>query len=162
MTADFERERRHAGLARVMIEEVWSRGDLAALDYVAAPGYVARDSLCTEASHGREAVKRVVASVREAIPDLKKRVEELFVDGEAVIVRYTATGTHEGDLLGIEATGRPVSVPGVVVYRVEDGLLAAETDLWDAFGLCRQLGALPDGLGEAAFASIENGEGSGR
>lgn len=133
--------------AHLMLEEVWSRGDLALVDELTTEDYVEHDPVLPEPIRGREALKETIAMFREGTPDLTKAVDETFVDGNTVVVTYAATGTHEGDIMGIPPTGRSIEVEGVFVYRVEDGRLAEGRDMWDAFGLLAQVGALPAPLG---------------
>lgn len=133
--------------ARLMLQEVWSKGDLALIDELTTEDYVEHDPVLPEPIRGREALKETIGMFREATPDLTKAVDETYVDGDTVVVTYTATGTHEGELMGIPRTGREIEVDGVFLYRVEDGRLVEGRDVWDAFGLLGQIGALPDELG---------------
>lgn len=133
--------------AHLMVEEVWSRGDLPLIDDITTEDYVQHDSGLPEPIRGRDALKETIATYRAGTPDLTKTVDRTFVDGNNVIIPYTATGTHDGEIMGIPSTGRPVEVDGVFVFEVEDGRLAQGRDLWDAFGLLGQIGALPEPLG---------------
>lgn len=58
-------------------------------------------------------------------------------------IRFEWTGTHNGELLGIPATGRPVCVWGVVIDRLEDGCIKDTRIIMDTFGMMAQLGVLP-------------------
>lgn len=130
--------------AHLMLQEVWSRGDLALIDKLAIQDYVEHDPVLPEPIRGREALKETIATFREGTPDLTKAVDETYVDGDTVILPYTATGTHEGQILGIDPTGESIEVGGVFIYRVADGMLAEGADMWDAFGFLSQIGALPE------------------
>lgn len=130
--------------ALLMLQEVWSRGDLELIDEITTEKYVERDPVLPEPIRGREALKETIAMFREGTPDLTKAVDETYVDGDTVVVTYTATGTHEGEIMGIPPTGRSIEVEGVFVYHVEDGTLVEGRDVWDAFGLLQQIGALPE------------------
>ncbi|WP_255192927.1 ester cyclase [Natronobeatus ordinarius] len=130
--------------AHLILREVWSTGDVALIDDLLTDDHVHHEPLLPEPLEGREPLKEWIETVREGAPDLTKTVGETYVDGDAVIVTYTATATHEGDILGIAPTGRSIEVDGVYVHQVEDGKLAETTDSWDAFGLFAQLGAFPE------------------
>jgi steroid delta-isomerase-like uncharacterized protein len=78
-----------------------------------------------------------------AFPDLHETPEEMIAEGDRVVVRHRMTGTHRGPFLGVQATGRQVSVIVVDFYRVTDGKIVEETSLIDVFGLLQQLGAAP-------------------
>lgn len=136
--------RQHEELARRMVEEVWSEGKLDVVDEIAAEDYEEYDPVLPELIAGRDAFKETVAMFRGPIPDLEKHIEAVYVDGDTVVVHYRATGTHEDELMGIPATGTEAEVQGVFIYTVEDGKLASGIDMWDAFGLLKQLGALPE------------------
>lgn len=88
---------------------------------------------------GFEAVRGSWRAQLEAVPDLEDAIEALIADGDTVAVRYTTTGTHEGDLLGIEGTGQSVEVTSMAMLRVEDGEIAEWWNYPDVTGLLRQL-----------------------
>jgi predicted ester cyclase len=64
-------------------------------------------------------------------------------EGEYVVTRWTASGTHEGDLEGIPPTGRSTTTSGISVTRIVDGKIVEDRTEWDALGLMTQLGAIP-------------------
>lgn len=136
--------------AQLLVQEVWSRGDLALVDELVTDGYVEHDPVRSNPIRGPEALKAWVAQYRQGSPDLTRTIEETLVDADIVAIHYTATGTHEGLLLGIEPTGREIEVDGVLISRVRGGRLAEGTDIWDAFGLLRQLEALPESITDRA------------
>ena len=121
-------------------------GDLALIDELVTDDYVHSDSVLPDSLEGPAALREWVETVREGTPDMTKTIDETYVDGETVIVVYTARGTHEGDIFGIAPTGRSIEVDGVVVSRVADGRLVESTDVWDAFGLFAQLGTFPEAI----------------
>lgn len=143
MTTTPTRERNES-LARRMVEEVWSQGKLDVVDEIAAEDYEEYDPVLPETVRGRDEFKQTVQLFRDPMPDLVKHIEDIFVDGDTVIVHYRGTGTPEDELMGIEPTGDTVEVQGVFIYTVKDGKLVKGIDMWDAFGVLQQLGALPD------------------
>lgn len=134
--------------ARLMVEEVWSKGDLGLIDDLVTEDFVEYDVALPEPVRGPDAFKETVTMFREGTPDLTKTVEDVIVDGETVVVPYTATGTHEGEILGVAPTGTEVEVEGIFIFHGDDGRISEATDLWDAFGLLRQIGAVAMPLGE--------------
>lgn len=76
----------------------------------------------------------------KAFPDYKQRIEELFAAGDRVIVRLIATVTHEGDFLGIPATGNKIEYSGIVIIRIENGLIVEERIEADILGFYQILG----------------------
>jgi predicted ester cyclase len=78
----------------------------------------------------------------ESFPDVEATTEHLVAEDDLVVVRWSVTGTHEGELQGLEPTGREVEYEEWAMYRVEDGEI---TEMWaqaDALGVFEQLGAV--------------------
>jgi steroid delta-isomerase-like uncharacterized protein len=78
-----------------------------------------------------------------AFPDLHWVLEEQIAEGEKVVSRFTWTGTHRGEFLGIPATGKQVKVWGVAIDVVKNGVFTQSRIIMDSVGLLRQLGAIP-------------------
>jgi predicted ester cyclase len=78
-----------------------------------------------------------------AFPDIRWTLEEQIAEGEKVVSRFTMTGTHRGDFLGIHPTGKSVKVWGVVIDVVRDGNFAESRIIMDTLGLMQQLGMIP-------------------
>jgi predicted ester cyclase len=76
-------------------------------------------------------------------PDMHLAVEDVIADGDRVAVRWTFHGTHTGAFLGIEPTGRRVTMSAIEINRVEDGKIAEHWVQLDQLGILQQLGALP-------------------
>lgn len=120
-------------------EELWDRWDLGVADEIVSENISFRGSLGSTLE-GREAFRDYVRTVRAVFPDWCNRVDEVIVSGDKVVTRMTWSGTHRGELLGIEATGRRVEYVGVAIFRVtsgkiEDGWVIGDTqELWRALG----------------------------
>jgi steroid delta-isomerase-like uncharacterized protein len=81
-----------------------------------------------------------------AFPDLRMNAEDVIASGDKVVARVRATGKHEGDLLGMPATGRQVDVQLIDIIRFgDDGLAREHWGVFDQMGMMQQLGAIPDG-----------------
>jgi steroid delta-isomerase-like uncharacterized protein len=91
---------------------------------------------------GREGLKEVLAMMRAAFPDIHWAVEEMVAEGDTVVTRFTWTGTHRGVFLGVPATGRNVSVKGVVIDHLADGKMSKSRILMDSLGMMQQLGVM--------------------
>ena len=70
-------------------------------------------------------------------------VHDEIVAGETFVTRWTATGTHKGDLQGFRATGKTFTVTGITVARLRDGKFVESWNNWDTLGMLQQLGAVP-------------------
>jgi steroid delta-isomerase-like uncharacterized protein len=125
--------------------EAWNRHDPDAVAGCYAPDAVSRDVTLNEPLRGRDAIRNAAAMYMRAFPDIHFDIRRLACDGELICEEWRAAGTHDGDLMGLKATHQTGTTIGCNVIRVgNDGLIHSETTYWDAAGLYRQLGALPE------------------
>jgi predicted ester cyclase len=87
--------------------------------------------------------KGVHAEFRAAFPDIACPVEDSIAEGDKVMVRTTCRGTHKGVFAGVPPTGKQVTMPGMVIYRIADGKVVDRWGLFDDLGLMMQVGAIP-------------------
>jgi predicted ester cyclase len=80
---------------------------------------------------------------RNAFPDVLMSVEDQVAEGDKVVTRWIASGTHQGDMMGIAPTGNRVTVAGTSVERIVDGKIEETWDNYDALGMMQQIGAIP-------------------
>jgi predicted ester cyclase len=125
---------------RRVIEEVYNRGDLAVVDEVAASNLVIH--VPSRDIHGREGAKQYVTALRTGFPDLHFTVEDQVAEGDLVVTRWTARGTHRGSFEGVPATGREVRLAGTDIDRLVGGEVVECWAQVDELGLMRQLGAI--------------------
>jgi steroid delta-isomerase-like uncharacterized protein len=85
-------------------------------------------------------LKQHIAVAEAAFPRYSLDPEDIFAEGDKVLVRFTLRGTHHGDFMGIPPTGRTVAVPGLIVYRIADGKIAEHWMHMDNMALMQQLG----------------------
>jgi steroid delta-isomerase-like uncharacterized protein len=78
-----------------------------------------------------------------AFPDIQYTVEDLIAEGDKVVARFSARGTHRGEFQGIPATGRSASVTGIGIYRVASGKIVEQWGIFDQLGMMQQLGVIP-------------------
>ncbi|HZI91868.1 MAG TPA: ester cyclase [Thermoleophilaceae bacterium] len=123
--------------------DAWNTGELDLLDEIVAPDAVDHDRYNPNASGGLEGAKRTVAMYREAFPDIAFTVDDVIAEGDKVVVRWTATGTHQGEIMGIPATGNKSTVSGIGIDRFEDGKIVEAWNAWDTLGMMQNIGALP-------------------
>src|SRR5215203_5199995 len=69
---------------------------------------------------GIEGLKKFVSMIRSAMPDLRITLEEDIAEEDKVVSRWTAQGTHQGELMGIAPTGNRVTITGITIHRIED------------------------------------------
>jgi steroid delta-isomerase-like uncharacterized protein len=97
-----------------------------------------------EAIHGRDGFKGFVAYLRSAFPDLRFELADEVSDEERVATRFVLRMTHQGEWLGIPATGRALTLPGMDLFRIVDGQIAEVRVFYDTLGLMQQLGVIPN------------------
>src|SRR5215204_7111265 len=130
-------------IARRALEEVFSAGNLDVVDEIVSEDHVHHDPAMPEEGHGREHLKEFARMYRSAFPDVHVEIEDMIAEGDRVATRWVASGTHEGDLMGISPTGNRVTVVGTTIDRLVDGQIEETWDYYDALGMMRQLGAIP-------------------
>ena len=90
---------------------------------------------------GLESVKRYYADVWTAFPDAKVEVEQWIEVDDTVVMRFTLRGTHNGPVLGLEASRRPIAVPGMTILRFEKERCVERWSVTDGLALLVQVGA---------------------
>ncbi len=124
-------------------EDVWGRGDEAALEELLAPDFVDHGALPGQ-TPDREGHKQILAAFRSAFPDLSVTTDDIIAEGDKVVSRWTARGTHEGELMGIAPTGKEVTITGIDVLRIAEGKVVERWAEYDALGMMQQLGVVPE------------------
>ena len=118
--------------------ELFTTGDLTTIDRFFAPDVVSHD-MPPGFPQGIEGVRLFFSSFREGMPDVQVRIDEIVVEDDRAAVATMIEGTHTGAMMGIEATGRRISVRGIDMVRVADGRIVEHRGLTDTVGLLRQL-----------------------
>jgi steroid delta-isomerase-like uncharacterized protein len=127
---------RNKELIRRFYEDAWNGGKLGIIDELFADDYVLRHDLRpTQASPGPAGMKRITEQFRAAFPDLRFTVELIVGEGDYVVGRWSATGTHTRRWGDVEATGKAASFSGVNIFRFEKGKVAELWDYRDDLGL---------------------------
>jgi steroid delta-isomerase-like uncharacterized protein len=130
-------------LVRRFIEEVWNGGNLDVVDELIAENHVDHDPAQAGGPGGRQGARAFVEMYRAAFPDTHLEITEMIAEGDLVAITWTATGTHQGELMGIAPTGRSVTVTGIGVDRISGGQIVESWANYDALGMLAQLGAIP-------------------
>ena len=114
-----------------------------------APDVIFRDIATAVPAHGRAVVREWVDTYFRAFHDARMESRIVAVDGDVLVYEWRATGTHDGDFMGMPATGNAIEVDGCSIAKVgEDGLVHAEKNYWDVAGMLQQLGVLPSATQE--------------
>jgi steroid delta-isomerase-like uncharacterized protein len=129
-------------VARRIVEEVWNKKNLDAIDELIAADYVDH-TLPPGVPAGREGARAFIGTYLNAFPDVKLTIEDMITEGDKVVTRWTATGTHTGELMGIPATGKRITVTGLDITRFSGGKSVEFWGQFDQMGMMQQLGVIP-------------------
>ena len=129
-------------IARKYAVEVVTEGNLDVVDDIIAADHVQHNSAASEPLHGPDDVKDNVSTLRRAFPDAECVVEDMIAEGDMVVRPDRATCTHEGEFMGIEATGKEIVIGGIHIHRIEDGQIVETWSQGDMMGAMQQLGVV--------------------
>lgn len=117
---------------------VWSAGDVALVDELYTEDFVGHFPGATRIE-GRDALKTFILEHREAFPDWRESVQMLIVEGDRAASRFVSTGTHEGEFMGVPASGRSVRLDEAAWFRMRDGRIAEQWAFVDVSSMAQQL-----------------------
>jgi len=118
------------------IQALFTRGELEAVDEYLAPEFVDHNPTIPGQTGDRESMRSAGALFRAAFPDWRSTVEDLIAADDMVVERFTARGTHQGELMHIPATGRAVALSGINIFRLRDGKIVERWGSSTSSGSC--------------------------
>jgi steroid delta-isomerase-like uncharacterized protein len=121
-------------------DEVFSQGDFDIGDEILADDFVEHEELPPGIPPGKAAPRALMTMMRSAFPDFHAAVEELLEDGDKVIARVRFSGTHQGEFMGIPATGKSFDIAVIDIIEFRDGKASAHWGVMDMAGMMAQLG----------------------
>ncbi len=125
--------------------DVFQEGNLDVADEILSSDFVWHGAFSPgEDQRGPEGTKQVASGVIGAFPDRRITHEDMIAEGDKVLIRWTLSGTQEGELMGIPPTGRRVTVTGFDLFRIERGKIAEMWQEADLLGMMQQLGVIPE------------------
>jgi steroid delta-isomerase-like uncharacterized protein len=125
------------------LTEVFNSGDVGLVDELVAEDFVENDPI-PDGDADREGFKQMIVALRDAFPDLEVGVARTIDEDDLVVTHWTSTGTHQGEFMGAPATGNTVSIDGIDISRLEDGVIVEHWGKMDAIALMQQLGAMDE------------------
>ena len=132
------------GLIGRFYDEVLGKGELGLIDELVTDDLVDHEEGLPGQPSGKEGVRFFISAMRAAFPDITaKTIEPTMVDGDLEAARTILTGTHEGELMGVPATGKTVEFESIDIIRIEDGKVAEHWGVTDVMSLMQELGAVP-------------------
>ncbi len=122
--------------------EAMNQQNLAVFDELWAPDVVVHSSLMT--TQGLEAYKQGLSQSFTAFPDTQITIEDQIAEGDRSVIRFTESGTHQGDIMGIKASGKRYQGTGISIARLDANGKTAEVWIsFDFLGMMQQLGVIP-------------------
>jgi steroid delta-isomerase-like uncharacterized protein len=133
------------------VADAWNAHDPDAVAAFYAEDVEVRDVGFPEPLHGRQAVRELAAGYMASFSDLHVEVTEPIVSGNRAAQQWKITGTNDGELQGMPATGKSATTYGcgTLVFG-DDGLVKSGASYWNAAALMQQLGVVPEAAGASA------------
>ncbi len=131
-------------VARRWFEDLFNQGNLEVADEIIASNHVNHDPTLPDIPPGPEGQRQVVNLYRSAFTNAHISVEDQLAEADKVVTRWTGSGTHQGEFMGVSPTGNQVTVTGITINRVSGGKIAESWINYDALGMMRQIGAIPE------------------
>jgi steroid delta-isomerase-like uncharacterized protein len=126
-------------LVRGFIDALFTDGDLSATDTFLAPSFVNHDPP-VGVSPDAEGMRMAGSMFRKAFPDWHSELHALIAEDDIVVERFTASGTQQGELMGVPPTGKHIELQGINIFRVRDGQITERWGRLDELALLQQLG----------------------
>jgi len=120
--------------------EAWSKGDFETYKELLAPDFVFYFPSRSTTPMSQEEPIEIRKMLQKAFPDISWSMEELIATEDKVIIRFIERGTHEGEFMGIPATGNKYETSGISIRRIENGKIVEAREELDMLGLMQQLG----------------------
>lgn len=130
-------------IARRLLEEPW-KGKLDEVIELVADEYLGNVAGASEPIRGKDGFRGFVTMYLTGFPDGTITLDHQIAEGDFVASRWTGRGTNTGELMGLQATGKQVTMPGITYSRFADGKLHESWVSWDTLSMLQQLGAVPE------------------
>lgn len=139
MTQSMTRLQNIKAVAERWMDDIWRQRNLAVFDEIHTPHFV--DGSSGKRASDRESYKESIAELFAAFPDWQAEIDDLVVEEAAgkAAVRWTATGTHRAEFMGIAPTGKQITFRGIEIVRIEGGQIVERWGEWDGIELLGQL-----------------------
>jgi steroid delta-isomerase-like uncharacterized protein len=132
----------NGALVRRFFDEVWNKGNLGAMGELLSADHIAHDPIAGD-MRGIELERAQVLGYRNAFPDLRFILDDVLVSGEKVAVRWSVTGTHDGEIMGVPPTGKTHSLTGITISRISNGKIVESWVEWNTLQFAQNLGIAP-------------------
>lgn len=124
--------------------DAWNCHDVDRILALYAPDHQGEDVSQASPIQGHQGIGRAVSAIFQAFPDLIFTNEELIVQDDRLAIAWVLRGTHQGMVMNIPPTQRPIRVRGSSFFTIKDGKIVRSLHIWDVAGLLRAIRLLPD------------------
>jgi steroid delta-isomerase-like uncharacterized protein len=111
------------------------------MDELSAPGYTAHIAGFPPMDLAGHA--ELAKAFYGAFPDLTQTIDDAVADEEKAVLRFTVTGTHQGELMGMPPTGKQIKISGMAMFQIVGGKVKELHEIFDQMGMMHQIGAIP-------------------
>ncbi len=119
-------------------DEVLNQGNIDLIDELATSDYIEHDPLPGQGEQLQGLKDRVNAILKGLSP--KFTIEDVVAEGDKIVVRWTNSGTNNGEFMGMPPTGKSFTIAGIDILRFENGKMAEHWHVVDQLGMLMQLG----------------------
>lgn len=144
MAAEQNKTEQNKSTVRRLIEEIVNKGNYSLINQLVDTNYIGHDPTLPRDLKGPENLQKNLQELRTAFPDINIKIEDLVAEGDKVICRWTGTGTHKGEYLGLSPTNKKSTVLGFQEFRLSNGKVVEDWIIWDTAGFMRQIGVIPE------------------
>jgi hypothetical protein len=124
----------------IALHNIWNTGNLEKIPEVYSPACMVHwPHGWGPGSRGHAQIKKAIAYSRTVFPDWHEEILDLVVTQKKVVTRYLSSGTHQGEYLGISATGRKIEFEEISIYRIEANRVVEQWCLGDDMHCIAQL-----------------------
>ena len=120
----------------------WNEKNWEILEELYAPDYVCHLPVSPEPLTNKES-EEFMRTFLAAFPDYSHMIEDMIAEDDKVVTRFTISGTHKGEYMGIPSTGKEMELTSIMISRIADGKIVEEWQEFDEYSFMRQLGAIP-------------------
>jgi predicted ester cyclase len=125
-------------LVRRFYKEVYGDWNMALVDQVISPRFISHD-WPQDGPSGPQAFRDYYTAIRSAVSGARYEVDDLIAESDRVVVRWRLLGRHTGDFGSIPPSGRPITLKGIAIYRLESGMLMERWVVSDLHGLLEEI-----------------------
>jgi steroid delta-isomerase-like uncharacterized protein len=133
-----EQKTANEAIASRFFYEAWNCGNSRLVDEIFSSEFL-NHNLLEGQVNGPAGMRQWIEGWRSAFPDMSVTIDLVISEGPKVVTRWTLNGTHRNTFLGIPATGKYVTIPGITIFRVEDGRVKEAWGFWEQAGMLGQM-----------------------